>query len=217
MMRRLCLAVILLILPADVSLLAQGAGNGEPRYRSLRRELLRMDKEDQKHRTELFELVKKMSEPDGQRLMNEFVALTKKQEALDAKNRRKLDRIVTRYGWPTKSMVGEEASKVAFLIAQHGDLAYRKKYFPLLKAAVARGEARPADAAMMEDGILMKEGKKQIYGTALQTDDVTTGLKLWPIENEEEVDARRAAVGLPPMTEYFKLMGMTYTPPKKSN
>jgi hypothetical protein len=216
-MRKLFLAVLLLLLPAAGPLFAQGANDGDPRYRSLRRELLKMEEEDQRHRTELFELTKKLAEPGGQRLMNEFAAFVKKQDALDEKNRRKLDHIVAGYGWPTISMVGKEASEVPFLIAQHGDLAYRKKYFPLLKAAVAKGEARPDHAAMMEDGILMKEGKKQIYGTAMHADDVTKGLELWPIENEEEVDARRASVGLPPMAEFFKVMGMTYTPPKKNN
>jgi hypothetical protein len=215
-MRRYFLAVLLLLLPAAGPLFAQGAPDGDPRYKSLRRELLRMEEEDQRHRTELYELMKKLAEPGGRRLMNEYAAFVKKQDALDEKNRRKLDRIVARYGWPTISMVGKEASTSAFLIAQHGDLAYRKKYFPLLKAAVAKGEARPDHAAMMEDGILMKEGKKQVYGTALQTDDVTKGLQLWPIENEEEVDARRASVGLPPMAEFFKVIGMTYTPPKKN-
>jgi hypothetical protein len=63
----------------------------------------------------------------------------------------------------------------------------------------------------------MGEGKKQIYGTGLRTDDTTKELKLWPIENEEEVDARRAAVGLPPMAEFLKAIGLTYTPPKKNN
>ncbi len=215
-MRKIFLAVLLLLLPAAGSLFAQGTPDGDPRYKSLRRELLRMEEEDQRHRTELYELMKKLAEPGGRRLMNEYVAFVKKQDALDEKNRRKLDRIVARYGWPTISMVGKEASTSAFLIAQHGDLAYRKKYFPLLKAAVAKGEARPDQAAMMEDGILMKEGKKQIYGTALQTDDVTKGLQLWPIENEAEVDARRASVGLPSMAEFFKVLGMTYTPPKKN-
>jgi len=63
----------------------------------------------------------------------------------------------------------------------------------------------------------MSEGKKQIYGTQLRTDDVTKELKLWPIENEEEVDQRRAAVGLMSMAEYLKAFGLKYSPPKKSN
>lgn len=216
-MRKFLLAVLLLLLPAGGSLFAQGAADGDPAYKGLRRELIRMTEEDQKHREEMYELMKKLSEPGGAREMNKYAALVKKQDAIDKKNRRKLDRIIERYGWPTKSMVGKDASEAAFLIVQHSDLAYLKRYFPLLKAAVARGEARPDHAAMMEDRILMNEGKKQIYGTGLQTDDVTKGLKLWPIENEEEVDARRASVGLPPMAEFFKFMGLTYTPPKKSN
>ena len=66
----------------------------------------------------------------------------------------------------------------------------------MLKAAATRNETRPDHAEMMEDRILIGKGKKQIYGTGLRTDDLTKELKLWPIENEEEVDVSRAAVGL---------------------
>jgi hypothetical protein len=217
MMRRFILALLLLTFPAGGSLFAQGADDGDPRYRSLRRELIWMMEEDQKHRGKMFELMKRMSGPDGARVTQELVAVQKRQDVIDKKNRRKLDRIVGRYGWPTRSMVGAEASEAAFLVVQHSDLAYMKKYFPLLKAAAAKGEAKPGQAAMMEDRMLINEGRKQIYGTGVQTDPVTYELKLWPIENEEEVEARRAAVGLPPLAEYLKMMGLTYTPPQKKN
>lgn len=217
MTRRNFLAVLLLILAGGVSLLAQDKSEGAPKYRSVRRELIGMYEEDQKYRGEMFELMKGMSGPDGEAATKKLVAVARKQEAIDKKNRRKLDRIIARHGWPTQSMVGTEASEVAFLIVQHSDLAYLKKYFPLLKAAAAKGEAKPGQAAMMEDRILINEGKKQIYGTGVQTDPVTQELKLWPIENEEEVEARRAAVGLPPLAEYLKGMGLTYTPPKKKD
>jgi len=176
-----------------------------------------MGNEDQKHRSELVEYLKDLSKPDKTRSMEKYAALVKKQDSIDKRNLKRLATIVDRYGWPTRSMVGKEASDAAFLIVQHADLASQKKYFPALKAAVARNEARADHAAMMEDRILMGEGKKQIYGTGLRTDDVTKALKLWPIENEEEVDARRAAVGLPPMAEYLRMAGLEYTPPRKKN
>jgi hypothetical protein len=176
-----------------------------------------MGKEDQKHRNELVALMKKLPEPDNQRVMAKFAVVVKKQDAIDKKNMKRLEEIIQKYGWPTIRMVGAEASETAFLIVQHADLASQKKYFPLLKQAAARKEARPDHVAMMEDRMLMGEGKKQIYGTGLRTDDVTKELKLWPIENEEEVDTRRAAVGLPPMAEYLKVMGLKYNPPKKNN
>ncbi|HKQ53621.1 MAG TPA: DUF6624 domain-containing protein [Pyrinomonadaceae bacterium] len=214
-MRRIFLAVLLLTLPAAPSLFAQEKSDGDPKYESLRRELMKLGDEDQKYREQMFELMKKLAGSDREQQMKKFLAVVKKQDAIDNKNKRKLDRLVERYGWPTKSMVGSEASGAAFLVVQHGDPAYMKKYFPLIKAAAAKGEAKPGQAAMMEDRMLMNEGKKQIYGTGAQTDPVTNELKLWPIENEEEVDARRAAVGLPPLAEYLKMMGITYVPPKK--
>jgi len=198
-------------------LFAQSAGDGAARYKALRQELIKMGDEDQKHRDELVARMKELSGADGERAMKRFVEVVKKQNKIDKRNIFRLEEIIARYGWPTKSMVGKEASDSAFLIVQHADLSYQKKYFPLLKEAALRNEARPDHVAMMEDRMLMGEGKKQIYGTGLKTDDVTKELKLWPIENEEEVDARRRAVGLPPMAEYLKMMGLIYTPPKKNN
>ncbi|MDT4896393.1 MAG: hypothetical protein QOH25_1470 [Acidobacteriota bacterium] len=176
-----------------------------------------MGNEDQKHREEIVALIWQLSKPDNQRAFAKYAVLTKKQDAIDKRNMKRLEAIIEKYGWPTKSMVGAEASEAVFLIIQHADLAHQKKYFPLLKAAAAKNEARPDQAAMMEDRILMGDGKKQIYGTGLHTNDVNKALELWPIENEEEVDARRAAVGLPPMAEFLKVIGLKYNPPKKNN
>jgi hypothetical protein len=216
-MRQLFLTLLLLSVGTEY-LSAQEARDGAPRYSALRRELIRMGQEDQKHREELVSLMKELPiTPDKEPAMKKFAALVKKQDAIDKKNLNRLEEIIKRYGWPTRSMVGQEASETVFLIIQHADLKHQKKYFPLLKEAAAKNEARPDHAAMMEDRILMREGKKQIYGTGLQTDDMTKELKLWPIENEEEVDARRAAVGLPPMAEFFKVIGLKYNPPNKNN
>lgn len=216
-MRKSFLILLFVILCANNSLAAQNADDGAPQYKALRQELIKRGNEDQKHRNELATLMKEMPGANNERAMKRFADLVKKQDKIDQRNMKRLEEIIARYGWPTKSMVGKEASEWAFFIVQHADLVHQKKYFPLLKAAAAKNEARPDHVAMMEDRILMREGKKQIYGTGLNTDDVTKGLKLWPIENEEEVDARRAAVGLPPMAEYLKMMGLIYTPPKKNN
>jgi hypothetical protein len=213
-MRKLFLILLSLSICANNSLFAQ---DGSPEYKALRRELIKMGYEDQKYRNELEVSMKELAGPDKEGAMKRFVALVKKQDKIDKRNIKRLEEIINRYGWPTKSMVGKEASEWAFFIVQHADRGYMKRYFPLLKAGALRNEARRDHAAMMEDRILMGEGKKQIYGTGLKTDDVTKELKLWPIENEEEVDARRASVGLPPMAEYLKMMGLIYTPPKKNN
>jgi Family of unknown function (DUF6624) len=67
-------------------------------------------------------------------------------------------------------------------------------------AAERRGEADPADVAMLEDRILVLEGKPQQYGTQFDWDDDGV-LNPRPIANPEDVDERRRAVGLGPLAE----------------
>ena len=176
----------------------------------LRTELERMMEEDQKFRTR----VKTVEEKYGQD-SKELAALWKEQTKTDNRLLKRLEEIIKQYGWPTRSLVGAEASLAAFLIIQHADYEYQKKYFPLIHEAMKKGEIAPGHVALLEDRILMREEKKQIYGSQLHQNDVTKSLELWPIEDEENVDARRTSVGLEPLAEYVKRFGLEYKPLKK--
>ena len=183
--------------------------------KALQRQLLNMDKEDQKYRLEQMKLMSQVYGPGKEKAAARLKQITPRQEALDRKLIAELEAIIQRYGWPTVSMVGKKANNAAFLILQHADTKLQKKYFPLLKEAAAKKEANPADAAMMEDRILMADGKKQIYGTQLTINDQTKKWTVYQIEDEQNVDARRASVGLPPMAEYLKLFEENFGAPKK--
>jgi hypothetical protein len=160
-------------------------------------ELVRMGKEDQRHRTET-------------------TIPWREQNAIDERNMKRLEEIIAQYGWPGRSLVGNEAALAAFLILQHTDLSRQKKYFGFVKNAALKGEVPRSAAAMLEDRILMGEGKKQIYGTQLRSGPDTGGkLVLHLIDDEANVDVRRAAVGLKPLAEYLKEFGLTYAPPAR--
>jgi hypothetical protein len=177
---------------------------------ALKAELLKMGEEDQRLRSTIQAHMKGEATDSTK---DQIAELWKKQEEIDKRNMKRLEEIIKQHGWPGKSLVGEEASGAAFLILQHAEPAMLEKYFPLLKEAAAKGEASPVEAAMMEDRVLMYQGKKQIYGTQLHT--VEGKYELYPVEDEENVDARRAAVGLPPLAEYLKHFGLEYKPPKR--
>ncbi len=182
----------------------------------LQKELIEMGKEDQKHRGELMELIEQHDDgPNKDKQMARYQRLVEEVNAIDKRLLQRLEAIIAHYGWPTISLVGKEASGNAFLIIQHADLEYQKKYFPLLKEAAAKNEARKSEIAMLEDRILMREGKRQIYGSQLRSNPNTGKLELYPIEDEENVDARRASVELMPMKEYMKHFKLEYVPPKK--
>lgn len=179
-------------------------------------ELLEMAADDQKYRGVIEAEMIKMASTGTSQASDEYIAAVKSQDHLDARNIARLEEVIKQHGWPGKSLVGEEASKAAFLILQHSDLTRQEKYLPILKKAARKGDARPADVAMLDDRILVGRGKKQIYGTQLQSNPDTGGkMVLAPIENEEHVDQRRASVGLMPLKEYLKHFGIEYQPPTR--
>ena len=108
-------------------------------------------------------------------------------------------------GWPDKSKVGEEVAHDAWLLVQHADhdVEFQKKCLELMKA-LPKGEAKPKDLAYLEDRVRVNENRPQLYGTQFHQDP-KTGLHIpRPIEDLENLDQRRASIGLEPMKEYSK-------------
>lgn len=213
---RSVLSLILFCSLPVITSLAQDAVRPPRLNKPLQRELLRMETEDQKYREMIEAEMIKMSSSGTAEASKHYIAIVKQQDEIDLRNSARLDRIIKQYGWPGRSLVGKDGATAAFLILQHSNLSYQQKYLPLLKEASKKGEARAADAAMLEDRVLVREGKKQIYGTQLHSGPETGGkLVLSPIEDDEHVDERRASVGMMPLAEYLKHFGMEYKPPAK--
>lgn len=113
---------------------------------------------------------------------------------IDSVNRIKMDRILSDYGWLPQSKVGEKAASAIFFVVQHGGQEMIQQHLPALQKLARENEAKTTHAAMMEDRLLMKQGKKQIYGTQASGD--TTGASyIWPIADPERVNERRKAAG----------------------
>ncbi|MFD5468319.1 DUF6624 domain-containing protein [Kitasatospora sp. NPDC127059] len=123
---------------------------------------------------------------------------------LTAQHADRLSEIMDAYGWPTAELVGEDAARAAWLIAQHADrqLDVQRRALRLMEQAVADGAANPRDLAFLRDRTLVNEGRKQIYGT--QIAGVKDGAPTpWPCEEPERIDERRAEVGIPPFAQYI--------------
>ena len=119
-----------------------------------------------------------------------------------ARNTEKLLGLLDQYGWPTASQVTEFAAAGAALIINHTSYELRSKYFPLLKEAFEKGEAQPLRFAKMQDRLLVEEGKEQLYGTQIKFEDLVK--TPFPIKDPENVDKRRAKIGLGPLSPYLK-------------
>jgi hypothetical protein len=121
-------------------------------------------------------------------------------EALHIDNAKKLEAIIDALGWPHQGIAGADGAEAAWLVAQHAISLpdFQRKVLQLLKDNA--NDVPPAQIAMLEDRIRKFEGKPQLYGTQFDWDE-NGQLSPGAIEDEENVDHRRAAVGLNSLKE----------------
>lgn len=179
----------------------------EPTMPELRTELLERVKVDQEVRGEL--IAEMQRNAAGGQAGQPSLELIQKLTKIDEENTAWLSGIVDEHGWPGKTEVGEDGAHSAWLLVQHADRNrdFQKKCLELMKAE-PEGEVAGKDIAYLTDRVLRAEGKPQLYGTQLTQQDGK--MVPQPIEDEEHVDERRAAVGLQPLADYIKMATEAY-------
>jgi hypothetical protein len=162
----------------------------------LREELLAMLVEDQAVRTGV-------APPGDDRTPEELFAAW---DAVDAANTARMAEILDEHGWPGWSLVGRDGSEAAWALVQHADanLEVQKLGLLLLEAAVEADDASRGDLAYLTDRVRVAEGQPQLYGTQLEVAPDGEIVPRTPIEDEANLDARRAAAGLSTWAEYLE-------------
>lgn len=135
----------------------------------------------------------------------------------DSINLIKIEKIITVYGYPGKSLVGEPTNESAWFVIQHTSKI--ANYLPMIEEAAKKGEIPFTKYAMMQDRYLTQQGKEQIYGTQGQGKEITnkeTGKKeffnyISPIQNPEKVNELRKRAGFTStVEENAKRLGIEY-------
>lgn len=75
--------------------------------------------------------------------------------------------------------------------------------------------AKGSQLALLEDRVALGQGKKQMYGSQIHRNNQTGKYFVAPIEDESNVNKRRASVGLEPLEEYVKHWSIDYKLPGK--
>jgi hypothetical protein len=122
---------------------------------------------------------------------------------LDSAITAEMDVILEKSGLPTRSLVGAQGADAAMLIVQHS-ATLQKRVLALAKALPA-GEVSAEKLAMLEDRILMHQGKPQIFGSQF---NLAPGgsFQFAPVVDAANLDARRSAAGMMPMRAYVCMM-----------
>lgn len=122
----------------------------------------------------------------------------------DSINLIRVTEILDHNGWVGPDKVGRQASQTLFLVIQHADLKTQQKYLPFMREAVKNKKTEPSALALLEDRVALREGRRQIYGSQVGLDEQTQKHYVLPLEDPDNVDRRRAGVGLGPLADYVK-------------
>ncbi|MBK9735077.1 MAG: hypothetical protein IPO92_08980 [Saprospiraceae bacterium] len=153
--------------------------------------------EDQKYRQEIDGIEKKYGW-ESKEMKDHWKIINEK----DSINLIQVKSILDNYGWLGADVVGGQGNSTLFLVIQHSDQATQEKYLPMMREAVKNGKAQGSSLALLEDRVALKQAKRQIYGSQIGRDPDTQIYYVSPLEDPDNVDKRRAEVGLGPLSEY---------------
>lgn len=162
-------------------------------------------KEDQTYRQQIGEVEKKYG-----RESDEMKAHWKLINEKDSINLIKIKKILDEHGWLGPKIIGNQGNSTLFLVIQHSDIETQEKYLPMMREAVSKGNARASSLALLEDRVALRKGKKQIYGSQVGRDQETGEYYVLPLLDPNNVDKRRAEVGLGTIQDYISNWGMTW-------
>lgn len=171
----------------------------------LQKELLDIYTEDQGIRGDFMKIYK---DPNSDK--KKIDSIGKVMRKKDSINLIKVIKILDEKGWVGKDVVGAQANQTLFLVIQHSDLKYQQKYLPMMREAVKKGNANPGNLAYLEDRVALREGRRQIYGSQSSKNKTTNKLHISPMIDPDNVDKRRAEVGLGTMAEYAAKMNIEW-------
>jgi uncharacterized protein DUF6624 len=173
--------------------------SGKTKNEALQKELEAIGVRDQCLRMLLPSVTEKFGKDSPE--LKYFWSLIWQQDSL---NEQAIELILMKNGWPGISEVDTTANQALWLVIQHAPLAKQEKYLPLLAASVDAGDSQAWHLAFLEDRVLMRKGLKQKYGSQAAYDKKEARFYIYPIEDAQNVNQRRAKIGLESIEEYAK-------------
>src|SRR5829696_2437178 len=124
----------------------------------------------------------------------------------------KLCQILKINGWPTSALVGQEGVLAAFhILKSGGTFELQRDLLPVIVAVIKKDPIQKREFAGLFDRLRVSAGMKQLFGT--QAVSMGGFLVLYPVEDPERLDSRRAEYGLPQMDLYIRSLERTYRKP----
>ena len=108
---------------------------------------------------------------------------------------KRIDSIITKYGYPTKQQVGED-NGIIFFIVSSCNWKIKEKYFEVFKTASLKNDISLKDLAYFEDKLLIAKEGYQSYGTQSYYNEKIKKTVYYPVKDLVNLNERRLKMGL---------------------
>ena len=119
-------------------------------------------------------------------------------------------KILDERGWLGDDIIGDQGNFTLFSVLASANDQVQGKYLPMMRDAVIKNNMLASHLAVIEDNVALKKGGKQIYGSKIGTDEETGEHYVLPLADPENVDKRRAEIGLDSLQWYIANWGLTW-------
>lgn len=136
--------------------------------------------------------------------------LDEQQQKMQTEHISQLQQILNKDGWVSSKKYGKTACEQALTTLKNADGELLESRLDMLLNAAKNGEANPAEVAFIHDKVLVYQGKEQRYGTQIGFNEKKGINDVYPIQDEANVNERRRKVGLEPIEDALKKMGIKY-------
>lgn len=136
-----------------------------------------------------------------------YQLIADRMTAIDQSNADRVKKIFKKFGYPGASLVGMPTNEAAWYVIQHSKNI--EEYLPMMEEAGTQKELPLRLVAMMQDRMLMHQGKEQVYGSQVRCQG--SECYVWPIADPAGVNQRRRDAGFDStVEENAKRLGVTY-------
>jgi hypothetical protein len=104
-----------------------------------------------------------------------------------------IDKIIENFGYPGRSIAGDDYA-IVFSIISSANLEYKEKYYSIIIEAADKKELDWSDVAFFVDKVKVGRKEKQLYGTQYKI--VGNKVFYYPVEDKTHLNERRKKVGL---------------------
>ena len=151
--------------------------------------------------------IERMNQPNKGNL-SEMKILMDEWKTVEETDKIQLKTIFRDYGFLGYSEVGEKSSHNFLQLVQHfdSDSAFQQQVLVEMKKNIDKINASPTEFAYLTDRVNLNQKKLQVYGTQLQLNEKGSSYEPKPVIDVQNLNKRRAEVGLATIEEAVMLM-----------